>query len=133
MSVFVLNDFNVIRDPVDHKICGIGMVRLLTASDLMLQDPYANQLWPKVFNSLLALLELPPTTADAADDTIDDLYQVEVDDDVGYQNTFSKLKTATPLHDDPVAAYPPCRNYLVTQLVSLPAEKRNYVSVKSEG
>jgi exportin-2 (importin alpha re-exporter) len=131
--VFVLNDFNVIRDPIDHKICGIGMVRLLTASELMLQEPYASQLWPKVFNSLLALLELPPTTSDAADDTIDDLYQVDVDEDVGYQNTFSKLKTATPLHDDPVAVYPPCRNYLVTQLVSLPADKRNYVSVKRHG
>ncbi|KAI8332444.1 Cse1-domain-containing protein [Chlamydoabsidia padenii] len=121
VSVFALHDLAVIRDPIDYKICGIGMVRLLTASDLILQDPYASQLWPKLFDALLAQLELPPN---AVDDTIDDLYQVDLEDDTGYQNTFSKLKTATPIHDDPVAAFPPCRTYLVQQLISLPVEKR---------
>ncbi|KAI8097100.1 Cse1-domain-containing protein [Halteromyces radiatus] len=124
LSVFVLPDFNTMRDLIDYKICGIGVVRLLTKSDLMLQEPYATQLWPKVFTTLLRQLELPPA---AADDTIDDLYQVDLDDETGYQNTFSKLNTAAPIRIDPTATLPPCRIYLVQQLVSLPAEKRQYV------
>ncbi|ORZ08645.1 Cse1-domain-containing protein [Absidia repens] len=123
-GVFVLPDFNVMRDLIDYKICGIGMARLLTTSDLMLQEPYATHLWPKAFTALLRQMELPPA---ATDDTIDDLYQVDLDDETGYQNTFSKLKIATPVHEDPTANMPPCRTYLVQQLVSMPVEKRQYV------
>ncbi|KAG0191747.1 importin-alpha export receptor [Apophysomyces sp. BC1034] len=125
VTIFIAPDLNALRDPIDYKTCGIGMVRLLTRSDLMLQDPYANQVWPKVFTSLLGQLELPPATTD---DGPDELYTLDLEEG-GYQTAFSKLSTSTPARDDPTASLPPCPIYLAQQLASMSPEKR--VIVKS--
>ncbi|KAF7731911.1 importin-alpha export receptor [Apophysomyces ossiformis] len=120
VTIFIAPDLNALRDPIDYKTCGIGIVRLLTQSDLMLQEPYASQVWPKIFTALLAQLELPPA---ATDDGPDELYTFDVEEG-GYQTTFSKLTTSTPAREDPTASLPPCHIYLAQQLTSMSPEKR---------
>ncbi|KAI8375933.1 Cse1-domain-containing protein [Radiomyces spectabilis] len=123
MSLFVMPDLNALRDPIDYKTCGIGVVRLLTKSNLMLQEPYASQLWPKVMTSLFQQLELPPV---ASDEGPDELYTLDIEEG-GYQTTFAKLATSAPVRDDPTASLPSCPIYLAQQLVAMPAEKRALV------
>ena len=125
ITIFVTADLNALRDPIDYKICGVGIVRLLTQSDLMLQQPYVNNVWPNVFTALLRMLELPPT---ANDEGPDDLYTLDINEETtGYQTSFAKLSTAAPVREDPVAALPPCQVYLSQQLVAMSPEKRGVV------
>ncbi|KAI9261688.1 Cse1-domain-containing protein [Phascolomyces articulosus] len=125
VTIFIAADLNTLRDPIDYKTCGIGMVRLLTHSDLILQQPYANNVWPEVFKALLAMLELPPT---ANDDGPDDLYTLDISEETtGYQTSFAKLSTATPIREDPVASLPACQIYLSQQLVAMSPEKRGVI------
>ncbi|KAI9492718.1 Cse1-domain-containing protein [Zychaea mexicana] len=125
ITLFVTEDLNALRDPIDYKICGVGMVRLLTHSDLMIQQPYAGQVWPQIFTALLRMLELPPT---ANDDGPDDLYTLDISEETaGYQTSFAKLSTAAPVREDPVASLPPCQIYLAQQLVAMSPEKRGIV------
>ncbi|CAO3610336.1 unnamed protein product [Cunninghamella blakesleeana] len=123
-SAFVLPDLNVLRDVIDYNICSVGIIKLLTKSNLILQEPYSSQLWPKTLTSLFQQLELPPT---ADNDVDDELYQFDLEDESGYQNTFSKLKTTSAIRIDPTSGLPPPRIYLVQQLVSLPTEKRQFI------
>ncbi|CAO3625530.1 unnamed protein product [Cunninghamella echinulata] len=123
-SAFILPDLNAMRDVIDYNICSIGIIKLLTNSNLILQEPYSSQLWPKTLTALFEQLELPPTTSDELDD---DVYQFDLEDETTYQNTFSKLNTASPTRDDPTSGLPPARLYLVQQLVSLPDDKRQYI------
>ncbi|KAI9303195.1 Cse1-domain-containing protein [Cunninghamella echinulata] len=123
-SAFILPDLNAMRDVIDYNICSIGIIKLLTNSNLILQEPYSSQLWPKTLTALFEQLELPPTTNDELDD---DVYQFDLEDETSYQNTFSKLNTASPTRDDPTSGLPPARLYLVQQLVSLPDDKRQYI------
>ncbi|KAI8149148.1 Cse1-domain-containing protein [Fennellomyces sp. T-0311] len=124
VTIFVTADLNALRDPVDYKVCGTGIVRLLTQSDLILQGHYANQVWPQVFSALLGMLELPPTTND---DGPDDLYMLDITEESGYQTAFAKLSTAAPVQDNPVKALPDCRVYLAQQLVHMSPEKRRVI------
>lgn len=119
-TLFIGPDLNVLRDPIDYKVCGIGVVRLLTQSDLMFQEPYLSQVWPKMFTHLLSMLELPPSTTE---DGPDELYTFDIEEG-GYQTVFAKLATASPARDDPTASYPSCQIYLAQQLVSMSPEKR---------
>lgn len=125
-SAFILPDLNAMRDVIDYNICSIGIIKLLTNSNLILQEPYSSQVWPKTLTALFQQLELPPTTNEDVDD---ELYQFDLEDETGYQNTFSKLNTTTAIRVDPTSGLPPPRIYLVQQLISLPAEKRQFVSL----
>lgn len=123
MTLFVLPDLSKLSKPLDRKIGGSGMIRLLTKSDLMLQEPYVSQLWSKALLSLLALLELP--VAVEADGP-DELYTFDIDVE-GYQTTFAKLATSNPVPQDPTAGLPACQIYLAQQIMSMPIEKRTIV------
>lgn len=123
MTLFVLPDLTKLSKPLDRKLGGSGMTRLLTSSDLMLQEPYVSQLWPKALFALLSLLELP--TAVEADGP-DELYTFDIDAE-GYQTTFAKLATTNPVPQDPTAALPPCQIYLAQQIMAMPVEKRAIV------
>lgn len=125
-EIFVIPDLVALRDPVDSKMCGIAVVRLLTQSELTLQEPYVSTLWPKALSGLYALLELPPL---AADDGPDELYTLDVAE-TGYQTAFSRLATASVSKEDPVAAFPPTHIFLAQQLASLPPEKRALIKAK---
>lgn len=125
-EIFVAPDLVALRDPLDSKMCGIAVVRLLTQSELMLQEPYVFTLWPKALRSLYALFELPPL---AADDGPDEFYTLDVAES-GYQTAFSKLATASASKEDPVAAFPPAPIFLAQQLVSLPPDKRALIKTK---
>lgn len=123
MGLFVLPDLSKLSKPLDRKLGGSGMTRLLTKSDLMLVEPYVSQLWPKALMSLLALLELP--VAVEADGP-DELYTFDIDAE-GYQTTFAKLATSNPVPQDPTAGLPACQIYLAQQIMSMPADKRAIV------
>ncbi|KAI8071011.1 exportin-2-like protein [Gongronella butleri] len=120
----LLNDLNSMRDPIEYKICSYGVVRLLTASNLLFQtQSYVESVWPRTFSALLSQLELPP---DFKNDNDDELDRLEVDEESSmYQNTFSRLSTTAPLRDDPTSAFPPAKVFLAQQLMAMPVERRN--------
>ncbi|ORZ00838.1 Cse1-domain-containing protein [Syncephalastrum racemosum] len=123
ITLFVVPDLNALREPVDYKTCSIGIARLLTESQLLLEGAYAAQVWPKVFTGLLGMLELPPNTNE---DGPDEFYLLDLEE-TGYQATYARLFTSSPVREDPTASYPACQVYLVQQLVSMPHEKRTLI------
>lgn len=123
MALFVLPDIMKLSKPLDRKIGGAGITRLLTRSDSMLQAPYVNDLWVQSLMSLLALLELP---AAVESDGPDELYTLDIEEG-GYQTTFAKLATSNPVPEDPTAGLPASHIYLAQQIMSMPAEKRQIV------
>lgn len=124
VTIFVTPDLNALRDPIDYKTCAAGIVRLLTRSDLLLQQGYLNDVWPKIFTALLAMLELPPT---ATDDGPDEFYTLDISEEGGYQTAYAKLSTAAPVRDNVAASLPPSHIYLVQQMVSMSPEKRSLI------
>ncbi|KAJ8663506.1 hypothetical protein O0I10_000748 [Lichtheimia ornata] len=124
ITIFVTPDLNALRDPIDYKTCAAGIVRLLTRSDLLLQQGYLNDVWPKIFTALLAMLELPPTTTD---DGPDEFYTLDISEEGGYQTAYARLSTAAPVRDNVAASLPPSHIYLVQQLVSMSPEKRSLI------
>ncbi|KAG2207684.1 hypothetical protein INT47_011804 [Mucor saturninus] len=123
MGLFVVPDLSKLVKPLDRKLGGSGMIRLLTKSDLMLVEPYVSQLWTKSLLSLLALLETPVAVES---DGPDELYTFDLDAE-GYQTTFAKLATSNPVPQDPTAGLPACQIYLAQQIMSMPADKRAIV------
>ncbi|ORX62315.1 importin-alpha re-exporter [Hesseltinella vesiculosa] len=122
MESVLLDNLNSMRDPIDYKICSFGMVRMLTASNLMFQPNYVGSLWPRTFNALLSQLELPPNFVAEEEENFD---RFEMDEEnATYQNTFSRLSTTAPLRDDPTSAFPSCKVFLAQQLVALPPDRR---------
>jgi exportin-2 (importin alpha re-exporter) len=95
LNMVVLPELQKIADPKDRKTCAIGLTRLLTQSDKMLTEPYLT-LWPSLLTALLKLLELPQ---DLAGNDLDELYTLDLEES-GYQATFAKLATATPVKED---------------------------------
>lgn len=123
MLLFVVPDVKKFSKPLDRKIGQAGVTRLLTKSDLMLQEPYVSQLWGEALMSLLSLLELP---AAAEDDGPDELYTLDIEE-TGYQTTFAKLATSAPAPLDPTAGLPESSVYFAQQIMAMPAEKRSIV------
>ncbi|KAI7887653.1 Cse1-domain-containing protein [Mucor mucedo] len=123
MGLFVVPDLSKLVKPLDRKLGGSGMIRLLTKSDLMLVEPYVSQLWTKSLLSLLALLETPVAVES---DGPDELYTFDLDAE-GYQTTFAKLATSNPVPQDPTAGLPACQIYLAQQIMTMPADKRAIV------
>ncbi|KAI9030863.1 Cse1-domain-containing protein [Phycomyces nitens] len=123
-TIFVIPDLPLVRDPVDKKICGIGLVCLLTQSDAMLQEPYVSSLWTDVFLNLVDQLELAPVIAE---DGPDELYTLDLEEEGGYQTSFAKLTTSNPVNEDPVARFPACPIFLAQKLVSMTPERREIV------
>jgi exportin-2 (importin alpha re-exporter) len=121
MTLFVLPDVVKVHKPIERKICGCGIVNLLTKSDMMLQEPYVSALWSKALFSLLSLLELPATIEK---EEPDELYTLDIEDG-GYQTSFTKLASSTPLPEDPAAGLSTSDVYLAQQLVAMSPEKRN--------
>ncbi|OAD80776.1 hypothetical protein PHYBLDRAFT_138326 [Phycomyces blakesleeanus NRRL 1555(-)] len=124
ITIFVIPDLPIVRDPVDKKICGVGLVRLLTQSDAMLQEPYVSGLWTNVFLNLVDQLELAP---EIAEDGPDELYTLDLEEEGGYQTSFTKLATSNPVRDDPVAGFPACPIFLAQKLVAMTPERREIV------
>ncbi|KAI8889248.1 Cse1-domain-containing protein [Backusella circina FSU 941] len=121
MTLFILPDLVKVHNPNERKVCGCGIVNLLTKSDTMLQEPYVSVLWSKVLFSLLSLLELP---AALEKDEPDELYTLDIEEG-GYQTSFTKLASSAPIPDDPAAGLPSSDVYFAQQLMAMPAEKRN--------
>lgn len=123
LALFVLPDIMKLSKPLDRKIGAAGITRLLTRSDSMLQVPYVSELWSRSLMSLLALLELP---AAVEADGPDELYTLDIEEG-GYQTTFAKLATSSPVLEDPTAGLPAGHIYLAQQIMSMPTEKRQIV------
>ncbi|CEP14952.1 hypothetical protein [Parasitella parasitica] len=128
MALFVLPDLSKLSKPLDRKLGGCGMARLLTGSDLMLQTPYVDQLWGQSLLAVLALIELP---AAVEADGPDELYTLDFEDG-GYQTAYAKLATSSPAPHDPASGLPAPPIYLAQQIMAMPADKRGiafYVTV----
>ncbi|RCH88978.1 importin-alpha export receptor, partial [Rhizopus stolonifer] len=123
MSLFILPDLVKLSKPIDRKISGVGMTRLLTKSDIMLNEPYLSQLWSKSLLALLALLELPGSLET---DGPDELYTLDIEEG-GYQTTFAKLATSNPVQEDPTAGLPSSQVYLAQQIMAMAPEKRQLI------
>ena len=123
MSLFVIPDIGKLAKPVDRKVGGAGMIGLLTKSDLMIQEPYISQLWPKALFSLLSLLEMP---AVVEAEGLDELYTLDLEDE-GYKTSFTKLATSNPVPEDPTAGLPESSVYFAQQLMAMPVEKKSIV------
>ncbi|KAK4517849.1 uncharacterized protein ATC70_001197 [Mucor velutinosus] len=123
MTLFVLPDLSKLSKPLDRKIGGCGMARLLTRSDLMLQAPYVSQLWGQSLLAVLALFELPPAVEVEG---LDELYTLDIEEG-GYQTTFAKLATSNPVPQDPTSGLPAPPVYLAQQIMAMPADKRQIV------
>lgn len=87
----------------------------------MLQAPYVDTIWSKTMVSLLSLLELP-VSVDTEE--LDELYTFDLEEEGGYQNSFTKLTTANPVEEDPTKGLPPSRAYLAIKLSELPPDLR---------
>jgi len=113
MTLFVLPDLSKLSKPLDRKIGGSGMARLLTGSDLMLQAPYVNQLWGQSLLAVLALFELP-VAVEA--DGLDELYTLDIEES-GYQTQYAKQIMAMPAE----------KRQIVKSLVSQSAEATQFL------
>lgn len=124
MNLFVVPDISKLVKSLDRKIGGDGMTRLLTKSDLMLQEPYVSQLWTKCLLSLLRLLEIPVLVEQEGPD---ELYTLDIEEGAQYQTQFAKLVTSNPVPEDPTRGLPDCPIFLAQQTMAMPAEKRHIV------
>lgn len=121
LVMFILPDLCKLTQLTEKRIAAAGVIHLLTRSQLMLQAPYVDTIWSKTMVSLLSLLELP-VSVDTEE--LDELYTFDLEEEGGYQNSFTKLTTANPVEEDPTKGLPPSRAYLAIKLSELPPDLR---------
>ncbi|KAJ7180497.1 CAS/CSE protein [Mycena filopes] len=109
----ILTNFVVPQVPLmphkDRKLAVVGLIRLVTRSSSMMQEPNV-QLWPPAFTTLAQLLQGQylagaATTTRAGDDTASaGLTDVDQEEQAaGYQAAYSRLAASETAEADPVA------------------------------
>ncbi|GHJ89066.1 hypothetical protein NliqN6_5468 [Naganishia liquefaciens] len=103
----------------DRKLVAVGLTRLLTDGDVLLQ-PTTVSAWPMVLEAVLDIFTLPQDlkTGEGAED-LDNLDP----EDTSFQASFSKLGASESTARDPVANVPDAKLFLSKQLAE--ASKRN--------
>ncbi|KAF8329082.1 Cse1-domain-containing protein [Cantharellus anzutake] len=103
--------------PKDRKLVTVGLARLLTQCDEMLQPPNST-LWPSTLVALLELLNMPGLTKDLGTDAdTEDLSSIDHEEqNAGYQAAFTRLAASTPPKFDPVAYVGDAKGYLKLEL-----------------
>ncbi|TFY78460.1 hypothetical protein EWM64_g5554 [Hericium alpestre] len=88
----------------DRKVVMVGLVRMLTQSALMLQEPSV-QAWPAAFTALARLFSQPAAVIDkASGDDAAGLTAIDYEEQTaGYQVAYSRLAAAATAPEDPVA------------------------------
>ncbi|KAJ7281661.1 CAS/CSE protein [Mycena rebaudengoi] len=126
----VLTNFVITQVPLmplkDRKLAVVGLIRLLTRSDLMMQEPSV-QLWPGTFTSLVQLLRSQylagaTSAARTGDDASNSVGNTEVDQEeqsAGYQAAYSRLAASESAEADPVGYVRDAEEYLRSELGQL--------------
>ncbi|TRM64668.1 armadillo-type protein [Schizophyllum amplum] len=107
--------------PKDRKVAAIGMCRMLTESQIMLQPPAVQQ-WPRAFDELVKLFSEPQHLQKSKTDEDPDAGITEVDYEeqtAGYQAAYSKLAASETSEPDPVGYVNDVQTFVGTQLVKL--------------
>jgi len=90
----------------DHKVVVVGLTRILTQSDLMMQEPSIHT-WPWMFTALLKLFPEPKYFKGKEAESQDPYFgltDVDYEDqNAGYQAAYSRLTASESAPADPVA------------------------------
>jgi len=112
LEKLVIADINKVLGSTERKICSVGITKLLTSCDALLDENYC-KLWPLLLESIIGLFELPE------DESVpDDEHFIEVDETPGYQTAYSQLSFAGKRESDPVNCDNP-KQYLAQNLASM--------------
>ncbi|KAI9208245.1 cse1l protein [Polychytrium aggregatum] len=124
----VIPEFTLDMLPADKRLIAVGMTTLLVNSKIFSTEPYL-PLWPRTVQDLLKMLE----TA-----IFDNKPQEEEDsyidaEDMGYQNTFTRLNVVPTQKRDPTAHLGDPKLYLAQALSSLSAQPGPVATVIQSG
>jgi exportin-2 (importin alpha re-exporter) len=121
----VLNNFVLGQIPKiphkDRKVAVVGLTRMLTQSNVMMQEPSVHT-WPGIFTALVKLFHEPQYLAgkDSEDDPDAGLTAIDYDEQTaGYQAAYSRLAASESVAADPVAYVRDSREFLGQELVRL--------------
>ncbi|KAG6331701.1 hypothetical protein ID866_7388 [Astraeus odoratus] len=105
----ILSNFIVPQVPKiphkDRKVAAVGLIRMLTESQLMLAEPAARS-WPPAFSALVKLFNEPQYLSKSSTDDTATTGLTEIDYEeqtAGYQAAYSRLAAAETAPVDPVA------------------------------
>jgi exportin-2 (importin alpha re-exporter) len=119
LNTFVLPQLG--KMPVkDRKVAVVGMSRMLTQSDYMLQEPA--HAWPVAFTALIKLFQEAQylTKSEGSDDPHAGITEIDYEEQTaGYQAAYSRLAASEETTKDPVGYVNDPRQFLSQQLVVL--------------
>ncbi|KIY62475.1 importin alpha re-exporter [Cylindrobasidium torrendii FP15055 ss-10] len=100
----------------DRKLGVVGIIRLLTTSTYMLQQPNV-QHWPSLFNILVKQFLEPQHLEASKDNTAAGFTEIDFEEQTaGYQAAYSQLAASASSQDDPVAYVQDPKQYVVDRL-----------------
>ncbi|KAI0029192.1 importin alpha re-exporter [Vararia minispora EC-137] len=104
----------------DRKVAAVGLTRMLTQSQAMLQPPSVAA-WPQAFTALVQLFREPQALQRSTDDDADTgVTAIDVEEQTaGYQAAYSRLAAADAAPQDPTAHVPDVQAFAGQQLQSL--------------
>ncbi|KAK4337092.1 hypothetical protein RND71_043842 [Anisodus tanguticus] len=103
----------------DRKTVCVGLTKLITEAPSVIEGPYSC-FWPRLLEVLIALFELPVEE----DNLTEEVIQLGLEEDLGYQTTYSKLIFAPdPQKDIFQGNIPDARIFLAQCLHKLSVEK----------
>lgn len=111
----------------DRKVVIVGLTRLLTQSERMVQDPALVNVWPAVCTALLTLALKQPAATDGAAPPATGLdaagaTEIDVEEaNAGYQAAYARLAASESARADPAAAVPDENAFLKSALAAAPA------------
>ncbi|KIM79693.1 hypothetical protein PILCRDRAFT_791278, partial [Piloderma croceum F 1598] len=122
----ILNNFVVGQLPKvplkDHKVVVVGLTRMLTQSDIMMQEPNVHT-WPGMFTALVKLFQEPKyidKKGAEAHDPHNGLTDVDFEEqNAGYQAAYSRLAASESATSDPVAYVSDPKEFLAQELLRL--------------
>ncbi|KAJ3285574.1 importin-alpha export receptor [Borealophlyctis nickersoniae] len=117
LQSILIPELGKLKSVDDRKLGAVGVTKLLTESEKLLQPPYIN-LWPSILVAVVDIADNPISRADEDEELV-----FEVQDDVGYQATYVKLAATATKKRDPVAHIPDSRAFLVQALAAFAGRK----------
>ncbi|KAJ3413290.1 Exportin-2 [Chytridiales sp. JEL 0842] len=102
LQAIIIPELSEVLAPEERKLCGVGIAKLLTSSNTMLNDPYIT-LWPNLHSALSGVLDVP--LAENGSAAQDETYTQDIEE-AGYQVTFARLSSIGRTKKDNLAAIP---------------------------
>ncbi|EIW74080.1 importin alpha re-exporter [Coniophora puteana RWD-64-598 SS2] len=136
----ILVNFVVPQAPIvphrDRKVAVVGLTRMLTQSEIMLQGTNV-QAWPQAFASLVKLFAEPQYLKKASEDTIQGaeagVTQIDFEEQTaGYQAAYSRLAASEAAQTDPVAYVRDPRAFVAQALNAAPPRVRELLGAADQ-